>query len=93
MTLIASMRPPVLPSGNADSAAACGPAARRFNEAAGFTQRKRRWRNRQARSQCPGFNEAAGFTQRKRPAAGTPATELQASMRPPVLPSGNPCWQ
>ena len=39
------------------------------------------------------FNEAAGFTQRKR---ATPEETVKAlslaSMRPPVLPSGNMCF-
>ena len=64
-------------------------ASLRFNEAAGFTQRKR--------SDPPGspaptrcFNEAAGFTQRK-PATldANHVAQIRASMRPPVLPSGN----
>ena len=40
--LAASMRPPVLPSGNCHSSGerSVGPDASRFNEAAGFTQRK-----------------------------------------------------
>ena len=38
----------------------------------------------------PGFNEAAGFTQRKPPALPPVDTgSMDASMRPPVLPSGN----
>ena len=63
----ASMRPPVLPSGN----------MRRGGEV-----RRRR---------ASGFNEAAGFTQRKpppRPGLASPG-HGHASMRPPVLPSGN----
>ena len=39
-----------------------------------------------------GFNEAAGFTQRKQEDANRAPRELvmvTASMRPPVLPSGN----
>ena len=59
------MRPPVLPSGKPerDTVPTIG-VWPRFNEAAGFTQRKpaatpRRQRRRRS------FNEAAGFTQRK----------------------------
>ena len=64
-------------------------AASRFNEAAGFTQRKPvkplawNW------SKCGCFNEAAGFTQRKQAAKASHARCHAASMRPPVLPSGN----
>ena len=38
----------------------------RFNEAAGFTQRKHR-RDDDVYNGTSGFNEAAGFTQRKPP--------------------------
>ena len=39
-----------------------------------------------------GFNEAAGFTQRKRSGLTIKShSDLLASMRPPVLPSGNTC--
>ena len=62
-----------------------------FNEAAGFTQRKHAGAGGGSGSGAGGFNEAAGFTQRKPRALGeldrTP--RLCASMRPPVLPSGN----
>ena len=67
------MRPPVLPSGNAVPCVRSKPPARGracFNEAAGFTQRKRSMlaavRSLLTRSLCC-FNEAAGFTQRKPP--------------------------
>ena len=61
----------------------------RFNEAAGFTQRKlceavydRLFELR--------FNEAAGFTRRKpRERSVAPRTAGAASMRPPDLPGGN----
>ena len=36
------------------------------------------------------FNEAAGFTQRKHRVHGRMGVADSASMRPPVLPSGNP---
>ena len=63
----ASMRPPVLPSGNSRHHASIS-----------------------AGKVCC-FNEAAGFTQRKRaqPAAKLKLSSTRASMRPPVLPSGN----
>ena len=66
-----------------------------FNEAAGFTQRKRRVTTTATRGGVTGFNEAAGFTQRKHPmGARTNGRPRPASMRPPVLPSGNSgsCW-
>ena len=90
---LASMRPPVLPSGNADfNRLQDHPPKTCFNEAAGFTQRKpTRRRGGPASGMWSGFNEAAGFTQRKpgyRPGQNVP--EHPASMRPPVLPSGNP---
>ena len=62
----ASMRPPVLPSGNPERAVGrdrSGPF--RFNEAAGFTQRKPTGSTRTGRFCDECFNEAAGFTQRK----------------------------
>ena len=87
---LASMRPPVLPSGNVASiTSARASRTSGFNEAAGFTQRKPVafagvalvWLR---------FNEAAGFTQRKRRVTGSVRRALAAaSMRPPVLPSGN----
>ena len=89
---LASMRPPVLPSGNPrpDRCRRSSPY-RCFNEAAGFTQRKH------TISTCTGrpatfhrFNEAAGFTQRKRARrVDQDHVRALASMRPPVLPSGN----
>ena len=84
------MRPPVLPSGNRHGAgSAADDGAPRFNEAAGFTQRKLQKTISDA-IRLLGFNEAAGFTQRKRQmlCAATGAGKT-ASMRPPVLPSGN----
>ena len=83
------MRPPVLPSGNVNAGAqpAVVPG---FNEAAGFTQRKPVKVNGPIKGKSQRFNEAAGFTQRKLlPAGRAPHSELHASMRPPVLPSGN----
>ena len=87
------MRPPVLPSGNHGYAAGVHPGRQRcFNEAAGFTQRK----HHEGAERLPlgdhgGFNEAAGFTQRKLRTLGydPDAAISEASMRPPVLPSGN----
>ena len=59
------MRPPDLPGGNAWSMPAfCLAILIRFNEAAGFTRRKRRPCAGCGRA-GPGFNEAAGFTRRK----------------------------
>ena len=135
----ASMRPPVLPSGNSAQYSSIVQPAPRFNEAAGFTQRKHfvhvldsryvlgfneaagftqrkptsaaglpvevndcfneaaGFTQRKPRLPAIGswwrtcFNEAAGFTQRKRPAHAPCACVAGASMRPPVLPSGNPC--
>ena len=83
------MRPPVLPSGNRLSAASETPSVAGFNEAAGFTQRKQRGRCAVSGSgRC--FNEAAGFTQRKHVGvADADGVGGDASMRPPVLPSGN----
>ena len=62
----ASMRPPVLPSGN-PSMDRAGRTARLggFNEAAGFTQRKPRTAGTASSGNVYCFNEAAGFTQRK----------------------------
>ena len=59
------MRPPVLPSGN-QPAVPRGTTIHgaRFNEAAGFTQRKPAARPHRHRANNR-FNEAAGFTQRK----------------------------
>ena len=61
----ASMRPPVLPSGNRAHPGNPRPSDDRFNEAAGFTQRKRGSVNPCKDASFPRFNEAAGFTQRK----------------------------
>ena len=58
------MRPPVLPQRKLFLDRILKLESRRFNEAAGFTQRKPAW--------------DAGF-----------AVPTDASMRPPVLPSGN----
>ena len=67
----------------------CESARRSFNEAAGFTQRKRCTPPVTADT-ISGFNEAAGFTQRKLILAALPLLcPHLASMRPPVLPSGN----
>ena len=85
------MRPPDLPGGNtAQYPASAMTRVDRFNEAAGFTRRKRyptswTWPPRACR-----FNEAAGFTRRKqRPNRATPDQDRAASMRPPDLPGGN----
>ena len=91
----ASMRPPVLPSGNdreVDDRDNPGQASMR---PAGFTQRKLTdWTlfNLVVRS-C--FNEAAGFTQPETPGAGGEHAVHQAgaSMRPPVLPSETRAWR
>ena len=59
-----------------------------FNEAAGFTQRKRRVgaASQSAPTLC--FNEAAGFTQRKLHFHGNAGSvDAVASMRPPVFPA------
>ena len=87
------MRPPVLPSGNPGHIWRKLPSLRRFNEAAGFTQRKPVKVNGPIKGKPQRFNEAAGFTQRK-PYRQRPATDAEqpASMRPPVLPSGNHRW-
>ena len=96
-TFMASMRPPDLPGGNLGPTILTQqhslPSCQCFNEAAGFTRRKRR-------EPCSclvdgilsSFNEAAGFTRRK-PGAGLAALcasvdALNASMRPPDLPGG-----
>ena len=72
------MRPPVLPSGNKALGYSTLGSAARFNEAAGFTQRKHH-RAVPARHQgCHRFNEAAGFTQRKR--GGSMSEDRQDSM-------------
>ena len=86
------MRPPVLPSGNfwVDDNARVQLMC--FNEAAGFTQRKPSRADAHATAAHSGFNEAAGFTQRKHiPRHARQLIRCQASMRPPVLPSGNAC--
>ena len=87
----ASMRPPVLPSGNWRLVRRRRNAHRySFNEAAGFTQRKPHHASSRTSSSSSRFNEAAGFTQRKPyPAGQRPCGARGASMRPPVLPSGN----
>ena len=66
-TPAASMRPPVLPSGNPMRARGVTRYSIRFNEAAGFTQRKPGAGGSGASRRAGCFNEAAGFTQRKRP--------------------------
>ena len=85
------MRPPVLPSGNRTLLPPSLSGIRWcFNEAAGFTQRKRAPLGTVPAAQVACFNEAAGFTQRKPDFTYRPySDELDASMRPPVLPSGN----
>ena len=85
------MRPPVLPSGNPRVRPPLPGSTRGFNEAAGFTQRKRTGLG-SAAPRSRRFNEAAGFTQRKPPSTGIDHClgVQRASMRPPVLPSGNP---
>ena len=69
------MRPPDLPGGNAPpSKGETNPGDARFNEAAGFTRRKLRWRVHRGGTATAGFNEAAGFTRRKRsPMTGSTA--------------------
>ena len=85
------MRPPVLPSGNASRPrGGSGVAGRGFNEAAGFTQRKR-----DRADQQPDGPRGASMRPPVLPSgnvkrvgcAGNAA--IYASMRPPVLPSGN----
>ena len=61
-----------------------------FNEAAGFTQRKLAGSVSTTKPRPRCFNEAAGFTQRKHHDDTYPHDHDRASMRPPVLPSGNP---
>ena len=88
----ASMRPPVLPSGNRRCRVNCGntlPSS--FNEAARFYPAETPLAGQPARRPNRSFNEAAGFTQRKLARGdGVDAGLVNASMRPPVLPSGNP---
>ena len=60
------MRPPDLPGGNYGWKAARGTSGFRFNEAAGFTRRKRFAVVIALLPMVAGFNEAAGFTRRKR---------------------------
>ena len=61
-----------------------------FNEAAGFTQRKHGTTLTISAAGFEGFNEAAGFTQRKHVGNADDFRKVaDASMRPPVLPSGN----
>ena len=90
-TARASMRPPVLPSGNTPNSVATSAApVTSFNEAAGFTQRKLVSTHESNLPLIDSFNEAAGFTQRKRVLVVVGAAGPRiASMRPPVLPSGN----
>ena len=98
----ASMRPPVLPSGkHALVEPEQARRARCFNEAAGFTRRKRLNVGRVVPSRIDRFNDAAGFTRRKplltgvrtggngEIVASSQIGHVWASMRPPVLPSGN----
>ena len=62
------MRPPDLPGGNRAAAIRSSPPLHlRFNEAAGFTRRKRARAVVRPGFAYTGFNEAAGFTRRKRP--------------------------
>ena len=89
----ASMRPPVLPSGNSarQRCSRTGPPLR-FNEAAGFTQRKlgKFTPNRDAVIRAASMRPPvlpSGNTVTKR---HTLLRGILASMRPPVLPSGNP---
>ena len=66
------------------------PVPASFNEAAGFTQRKQTAPRIARRAAWRRFNEAAGFTQRKPKTLSNKAHYYpRASMRPPVLPSGN----
>ena len=85
----ASMRPPVLPSGNAPRHCAVRPARPGFNEAAGFTQRKRRGGDgarsgRAAASMRPPVLPSGNYE-----VLLAESLADGASMRPPVLPSGN----
>ena len=85
------MRPPDLPGGNIRAGHVGIDSARRgFNEAAGFTRRKRgaRWKRSPSEARNR-FNEAAGFTRRKLATEDPPPTVPAASMRPPDLPGGN----
>ena len=85
----ASMRPPVLPSGNFTRHILQCWQISASHEAAGFTQRKRAGASA-GRPADSRFNEAAGFTQRKRRCVQRDHQRgRRASMRPPVLPSGN----
>ena len=84
------MRPPVLPSGNLRSRNFATICLICFNEAAGFTQRKLTTAIYVSNNCINRFNEAAGFTQRKHEYVMSYDQALSlASMRPPVLPSGN----
>ena len=86
----ASMRPPDLPGGNDRPGQRAGERDSRFNEAAGFTRRKRRCRRRSTYAPGHRFNEAAGFTRRKPGRARLANRDgRHASMRPPDLPGGN----
>ena len=88
--LRASMRPPDLPGGNGAAWLSRHRIARRFNEAAGFTRRKRGPHRKVLYTTCCCFNEAAGFTRRKRAdSVHGAALANGASMRPPDLPGGN----
>ena len=59
-----------------------------FNEAAGFTRRKRIYKTKPLDSPDR-FNEAAGFTRRKLSERARCCQACCASMRPPDLPGGN----
>ena len=83
------MRPPDLPGGNSPRTPDRRRGPRRFNEAAGFTRRKRVRDASCSRRRKERFNEAAGFTRRKLSEDGNPIMPIRASMRPPDLPGGN----
>ena len=54
----------------------CSASRSRFNEAAGFTRRKRAAGARWSPSGCCSFNEAAGFTRRKLDGAQLAAQDI-----------------
>ena len=86
----ASMRPPDLPGGNRPASPPSILGGASFNEAAGFTRRKRTPQGGRTGRRQKRFNEAAGFTRRKPVVrAGRDDAAPVASMRPPDLPGGN----
>ena len=84
------MRPPDLPGGNCHPSSTSAGSHACFNEAAGFTRRKRWIASAMNSRTVTRFNEAAGFTRRKHQHAASAGGAYQrASMRPPDLPGGN----